>query len=257
MHPSVTQSSQGSAETHSSLRIRHAGERGHTRLDWLESYHTFSFGDYEDTAWMGFGPLRVINDDWIAPAGGFGMHGHRDMEILTCVLEGELAHEDSLKNGATITPGEWQRMTAGTGIRHSEFNASDDRPVHLLQIWIQPDQPGLAPGYEQKSFSGSLQPRQWQLIASPTGEGGSLIIHQQARVYQALLFAGEAIDYAPSPGRGLWLHVATGSVQLGGQLLRAGDAISLLASGPTEQLVLSGTAAQSHLILFDLPIPGL
>jgi hypothetical protein len=208
--------------------LRNGADRGVTRIDWLDSRHTFSFGEYYDPAHHNFRTLRVINDDRIAAGGGFGTHPHRDMEILTCVLAGELEHRDSMGNGEVIRPGEWQAMTAGTGIRHSEFNPSGTAPTHLLQIWIFPNEKGLTPGYQQRVFTDAEKAGVWKLVASPTGEAGSLVVHQDARVYQTKLAAGQTVRHELKPGRGAFLHVATGAVALAdGQVLKAGDAVAV------------------------------
>ena len=207
--------------------IRKGADRGVTQIDWLDSRHTFSFGEYHDPAHHNFRTLRVINDDRVAPGGGFGTHPHRDMEILTCVLSGRLEHRDSMGNGEVIRAGEWQAMTAGTGIRHSEFNPSQTEPTHLLQIWIFPDTKGLTPGYQQRVFTDAEKSGAWRLVASPDGEGGSLVIHQDARVYQTKLATGQAVRHELQPGRGAFLHVATGAATVNGQVLKAGDAVAV------------------------------
>jgi redox-sensitive bicupin YhaK (pirin superfamily) len=234
----------------STSNIRRAGDRGRTRIDWLDSFHTFSFGDYVDPHHMGFSDLRVINDDIIAPDGGFGMHGHRDMEIITLVLKGQLEHKDSMGNGAIIRPGDVQRMSAGTGIRHSEFNPSRTEPVHLLQIWILPERPGLTPGYEQRSFSDADTQGRFQLIASPDGREGSVTIHQDAELLLALLNADQPVSYSLPAHRNAWLHVATGSIRLNGETLEAGDAIGL--SGTGTDLAVQGLEPDSQALLFNL-----
>lgn len=225
---------------------RPSGERGVGRRSWLDSRHSFSFGDYYDPKHMGFRALRVINEDRVAPKGGFPTHGHRDMEILTYVLEGALAHKDSLGNGSAIQPGEVQLMHAGTGIEHSEFNASDGEPVHLLQIWILPERPGLVPGYEQKpipSGDGALR-----LIASRDGRDGSLRIHQDAAVYAANLKRGETAGLALAPGRHAWVQVARGAVNLNGERLAAGDGAAV-----SEETKLTVAASEdSEILVFDL-----
>lgn len=205
------------------LTIRRAAERGHTDFGWLDSRHTFSFGDYTDYDHMGFHSLRVINDDRVAPGGGFPTHAHRDMEILTWVLAGGLEHRDSLGTGSVIRPGDLQRMTAGAGIRHSEFNASKTEPVHFLQIWVYPERRGLKPGYEQKSFPAADRKGQLRLIASRDGRDGSVSFHQDADVYAAALGLGQKVTHALAPGRAAWVQAATGAVSLNGQRLEAGD----------------------------------
>ncbi|HEY9686992.1 MAG TPA: pirin family protein [Coleofasciculaceae cyanobacterium] len=230
--------------------IRKAGERGHTRIDWLDSYHTFSFGDYVDPRHMGFSDLRVINDDTVAPDGGFATHGHRDMEIITLVLKGQLEHKDSLGNGSIIRPGDVQRMSAGTGVRHSEFNPSHTEAVHLLQIWILPERSGMTPGYEQRTFSDTDKQGRFRLIASPDGREGSVTIHQDAELYLALLNPDQSVTYSLPAHRSVWLHVATGRISLNGETLEAGDAIGL--SGTEIDLALRGLEPNSQVLLFNL-----
>jgi len=227
---------------------RPADARGIGRASWLESRHSFSFADYQDPAHMNFRALRVINEDVIAPGGGFATHGHRDMEILTYVLEGALAHRDSLGNGSTIQPGEVQVMHAGTGIEHSEFNASHAEPVHLLQIWILPDKPGHVPGYQQRAFGGAQTKGKLRLVASRDGRADSLLIHQDASVFAGKLTAGAALDHALAPGRSAWVQVAKGAVTLNGVALAAGDGAAV-----TDETELSLRAdAASEILLFDL-----
>lgn len=227
------------------ITVRPARERGRTEWDWLDSRHTFSFGDYRDPRHTGFRALRVINDDRVAPGGGFGTHGHRDMEILSYVLEGALEHRDSLGTGSVIRPGEAQRMSAGTGIRHSEFNPSSTEPVRFLQIWILPERAGLSPGYEQKAYSVTARRRQLRLIASRDGRDGSVTVHQDADVYASLLDQGERVMHAVRPGRGAWLQVARGGVTLNGIRLSEGDGaaveeetrLEVVGTGPAEVLL--------------------
>jgi redox-sensitive bicupin YhaK (pirin superfamily) len=223
------------------ITARRASERGRTRFDWLDSFHTFSFGDYRDPRHMGFRALRVINDDVIAPGGGFPTHPHRDMEILTWVLDGALEHKDSLGTGSVIRPGEAQIMSAGTGIRHSEFNHSDVDPVHLLQIWIIPDREGLVPRYDQRAIEGGgLRP-----VATPDGRDGSVVVHRDVRVLVARLQAGERAVEPLAAGRSAWVHVARGAVHVNGLPFAAGDGaaldgereVALVADGPAEALV--------------------
>lgn len=230
------------------IRVRKANERGHFNHGWLDTYHSFSFSEYHDPNHMGFRSLRVINEDRVAPEAGFGMHGHRDMEILTCVLSGALEHKDSLGNGEVLRPGEFQRMTAGTGIRHSEFNPSGTEPVHLYQIWILPERPGLTPSYDQKPFDPAGRANQWQLVASPDAAEGSLEIRQDARVLRSEADAGTKLRYDAAPSRHFWLQVMAGRVRLGETELSAGDAAAV--SGEP----LPGIVAQerSDLLLFDL-----
>lgn len=234
------------------ISLRQRNERGQTQIDWLKSYHTFSFGDYFDPQHMGFSDLRVINDDYVAPGQGFATHAHQNMEIVTYVLEGTLAHKDSLGNGSLILPGEVQRMSAGTGIRHSEFNPSETDPVHLLQIWILPERDGLTPSYEQQAFSPGEINGRWRLVVSPDAREGSLTIHQSAEIYIAKLEALKTLIYEPRADRACWLHVATGVVQANDRLLEAGDAIAVI----DEPLTLEGISRESEVLLFDLRKPG-
>ncbi len=228
--------------------VRKAEERGHASHDWLESWHSFSFADYYDPKYMGFGALRVINDDVIAPAKGFGTHGHRDMEIITYVLSGALTHRDSLGNGSTLRPGDVQRMSAGRGVQHSEFNASSVEPVHLLQIWILPSVQGIPPGYEEKHFDAAGKRDRLRLIASPGGDEGSVTIHQDARVYAGIFDAGQRASLEPGDDRSVYLHVAQGAVTGNGVALNAGDALAI-ASGPVE---IAGRES-GEVLVFDLP----
>jgi len=230
------------------IAVRKAEERGHANHGWLDTYHTFSFADYYDPAHMGFGSLRVINEDRVQPGRGFATHGHRDMEIITYVLEGALAHKDSMGNGSTILPGDVQRMSAGTGVTHSEFNASDREPVHLLQIWIEPAQRGIKPGYEQKRFETADKRGRLRLIASRDGREGSVTIHQDASVHAALIQGEERAVYAIPAGRRAYVHVARGRLTVNGQPLSAGDALS--ASGIREIVMERGEDAE--VLLFDL-----
>ncbi len=229
------------------ITIRPAAARGQTRIDWLDSRHTFSFGEYHDPQHMGFGPLRVINEDRVAPGGGFGTHTHRDMEIITWVLSGALAHKDSLGNGSVIQPGEVQRMSAGTGIAHSEFNHSPDTPVHFLQIWIMPARRGLPPGYEQRTV-GSEPHRPLRLIASPDGSDGSATVHQAAWVYAIGMAAGDRLVQALPADRQAWLQVTRGSLQLGSLEIGAGDGAAI---ADEQQIELRATGAADAL-LFEL-----
>lgn len=230
------------------IRKRPAEARGVGRRSWLDSRHSFSFADYYDPEHMGFRALRVINEDRIAPKGGFPTHGHRDMEILTYVLEGRLAHKDSLGNGSAIEPGEAQLMHAGTGIEHSEFNASDSEPVHLLQIWLLPDKAGHEPGYQQKKFPLDTEDGGLTLIASRDGAGGSLVIHQDTRVYAGRPKAGESATLELADGRHAWVQVARGAVDLNGVGLTAGDGAAV-----TEETALEIRAQEdSEVLVFDL-----
>jgi len=230
------------------ITLRPAHERGHANHGWLDSYHTFSFANYYDPAHMGFRALRVINEDWIAPSKGFAAHSHRDMEILTYVLAGSLEHKDSLGNGEIIRPGDVQRMTAGTGVTHSEYNASDSELVHLLQIWILPNVQGLTPGYEQKNFPVDQRQGQLRLVASPTGQDGSVLIHQDLKLYATLLAPGEKVVHHPDPDRHLWVQVAQGEIVLNQQPLKAGDGLEL---SETSLVQLEGVTP-SEVLIFDL-----
>jgi redox-sensitive bicupin YhaK (pirin superfamily) len=228
-------------------RARKAAERGHLDHGWLDTYHTFSFGDYYDPAQMGFRALRVINDDRVAPGQGFGMHGHRDMEIVTYVLEGALEHRDSMGNGSIIRAGELQRMTAGTGIRHSERNPSPDEWVHLYQIWLLPDRLGLKPTYEQAPALAG-EHGHFRLVASPDGANGSLTIHQDARLYLASLLPGQEVGHDLDNGRSAWLQVLRGRVQSQGKELAAGDGLAVT----DEKKLTVEAAAPAEILLFDL-----
>lgn len=230
------------------IRYRKSDERGHFDHGWLQTYHTFSFSQYYDPRQMGFRSLRVMNEDWIAAGKGFGTHGHDNMEIVTYVLEGALAHRDSLGSGDVLHPGEFQRMTAGTGISHSEFNASATDPVHLYQIWLLPERKGLAPSYEQKAFSPAQRHGRLGLVASPDGEGGSLTIRQDARIYLGSLDQDQELTYALAKERYAWLQVLRGSVAVGGVDLSAGDGAAV-----SEELALAIRAnGSSEVMLFDL-----
>ena len=227
---------------------RASGERGHTRISWLDSRHSFSFGEYYDPRHMGFGVLRVINEDWVTPGAGFPTHGHRDMEIVTYVLEGALEHKDSLGTGSVIRPGEIQRMSAGTGILHSEFNSSQSEAVHLLQIWLLPAQRGIEPSYEQKTISAEAMNGRLAVIAGPDGEG-SVRIHQDARILAAQVPPGVALAHELKNGRRAWLQVARGAVDLQGTALEAGDGAAVTHE---KRIELTGRQA-AELLLFDLP----
>jgi redox-sensitive bicupin YhaK (pirin superfamily) len=231
------------------LEVRRSAERGYFDHGWLKSYHTFSFADYHDPAWIAYGPLRVINDDRVAPGQGFGKHGHRDMEIITYILEGELEHQDSMGNGSIIRVGDVQRMSAGLGVTHSEFNPSDKQAVHLLQIWIHPEVTRLAPGYEQQHFAAADKRGRLRLIASHDGEDGSVVIHQDARLYAGLFDGAERADFPVPAGRRTWLQVARGAIAVDGTRLQAGDGAR--TAGPA-QLQLHG-GAQAEVLVFDLP----
>lgn len=231
------------------LTLRKANERGTSQLGWLDSQHSFSFANYLDYQHMGFGTLRVINEDKVSPGAGFGTHSHRDMEIISYVIDGELAHRDSMGNGSVIRPGDVQRMTAGTGVSHSEMNASDQQPVHFLQIWIVPSKAGLTPGYEQTFFAPAERQDHWRLVGSQTGREGSVTIHQDVDLYAATLKEGTELTYDLAAGRQAWLQVATGSLTVNGQPLSAGDGAALSA---VSTLSVTGTAENSEILLFDL-----
>jgi len=227
--------------------LRLARERGHASHGWLDSWHSFSFADYYDPQHMGYGPLRVINEDRIQKGSGFGTHAHRDMEVITYVLEGALAHRDSIGTGSTIEPGDVQRMSAGTGVRHSEYNAAEG-VTHFLQIWIEPELTGIAPEYEQKRFSPEEKRGRLRLIASPDRHDGSLLIHQDARIYAGLFDAAERAALELAPERKGYVHVARGSLKVNGQALGAGDALKIEDGRLTLE---SGRAAE--VLVFDLP----
>jgi quercetin 2,3-dioxygenase len=228
--------------------LRRSEERGGGNHGWLDTKHSFSFSDYYDPKFMGFRSLRVINEDWVQPGHGFPTHPHRDMEIITYVLEGALEHKDSLGTGSVIRPGDGQRMSAGTGIRHSEANPSQKEAVHLLQIWIMPDKQGHKPGYEQKEFSRDEKRGKLRLIASPDGKDGSVTIHQDAQLYVSLLEPGEAVEHRLGTGRHAWLQVAKGSVALNGKPLNQGDGAAI---SEEQKLQIKGTDS-AEVLLFDL-----
>lgn len=230
------------------IELRKSEERGHVNMGWLDSFHSFSFGEYYDPQNMGFGPLRVINDDRIEAAKGFGTHGHRDMEIITYVLQGGIAHKDSMGNGSVIRPGNVQRMSAGKGIMHSEFNPSKDTQTHLLQIWIEPNVTGVTPSYEEKHFDDVEKRGMLRLIASPDGRKGSVTIRQDANVYAALLDGAELARLPIAAGRLAYVHVARGQVTVNGNLLKTGDALK--AIDETEIEIKDGQ--QAEVLLFDL-----
>lgn len=231
------------------ITIRKATERGHADHGWLDSHHTFSFADYYDPKHMGFRNLRVINDDRVEGGKGFGAHPHRDMEIISYVLEGALAHKDSMGTGATIRPGDVQRMSAGTGVMHSEFNASKTDEVHFLQIWIMPAERDIKPGYEQKTFSDADKRGTLRLVASPDGAGGSVTIHADAKVYAGIFGAGERAELELPPKRGAWVHVARGRVKVNDQLVADGDGIAL----EDERAVrVEGIDGGGEVLVFDL-----
>ena len=229
-------------------KLRKAAERGHENHGWLDSFHSFSFADYYDPAHMGFRALRVINEDRVDPGYGFGAHGHREMEIISYVLEGALRHDDSTGGGSVIRPGDVQRMSAGTGVRHSEKNSSPTEPVHFLQIWIMPSKAGVAPGYEQKSFPDADKRGKLRLVASPDGAGESVSLHADARLYAGLFAAGESAELGLAPGRHAWVQVARGEARVNGQVLAAGDGLAL-SSEPSVQVE---GVANSEVLVFDL-----
>ncbi len=231
------------------LTLRRAEDRGAADLGWLNSKHTFSFGHYFDPDHIGFGPLRVINEDRVAPAGGFATHPHADMEIISYVISGALQHKDSMGNGSIIRPGDVQLMSAGTGVRHSEYNASDEEPVHFLQIWIVPERTGLTPGYEQKHFASEDKSGHLRLIGSRDGREGSVTIHQDADLYASVLSAGDLVHHQVKDRRGVWVQVVSGTLSVSGQTLTAGDALSFSVPG---ELTFS-TEDGAEFLLFDLP----
>lgn len=230
------------------LTLRKSADRGHADHGWLHSAHTFSFADYQDSAHMGFGNLRVINEDRIAPGTGFGTHGHRDMEIVSYVLSGELAHRDSMGHGTVIRPGEVQRMTAGSGVRHSEFNHSEQQVTHFLQIWLLPSAPGLAPGYEQKAFADSRKRGQLCRVAAPDGQGDAVTLHADAVIYAGLFDGDEQARLRLNPSRKTWVHLARGQLRANGQCLQAGDALGLV----NEAELHLDAGQQAEVLVFDL-----
>jgi redox-sensitive bicupin YhaK (pirin superfamily) len=233
------------------LAIRRADERGHSRLSWLNSFHTFSFADYHDPRHMGVSNLRVINDDTVAPGGGFAMHGHSDMEIVTYVLQGALEHKDSMGNGSIIRPGDVQHMSAGTGVRHSEFNPSQTESVHLLQIWLLPNRTGVEPGYNQRHFPRAELQGRLRLLVSPDGRDGSIPTHQDGLMYGGLLSAGESIGCSLPPGRVGYVHLARGRARVNDQEMSAGDGLTLRA----EAQIGLNALEEAEVLVFDLP-PG-
>jgi len=232
------------------ISIRPAQERGHVDHGWLDTYHTFSFADYWDPRHMSFGPLRVINEDRVAPAMGFPTHPHRDMEILTYVLECELSHKDSMGNGSTMRPGEVQRMSAGTGVRHSEFNSSDTTPLHLLQIWIIPSGDGFPPSYEQKEYSAAEKLNRLRLVASPDGADGSVTIHQDARVYASMPEKSKTVKHELAADRKAWIQVARGAVVVNGKELGQGDGAGIQNEPVLE--ITGASDAPAEILLFDM-----
>jgi len=230
------------------IKIRPSNERGHLNYGWLDTYHTFSFSEYHDPDWMAFRTLRVINEDCVQPGEGFGTHAHRDMEIITYVLQGALEHKDSMGNGSIIRPGDVQRMSAGTGVTHSEFNPSKSELVHLLQIWIFPEKKGLKPEYEQKRFEESQKKGRLCLIASRDGREGSVTIHQDASLYAAVLKNGQKLEHSIDKNRHAWIQVARGSISLNGQLLNQGDGAAVSEEKRLEMI----GKDDADLLLFDL-----
>jgi len=232
------------------MEIRPAGERGHTQWGWLDSWHTFSFGDYHDPEQMGFRALRVLNDDRVQPGQGFGTHGHRDMEILSYVLEGALQHKDSSGGGGVIRPGEIQFMRAGSGVMHSEYNHSKTEPVHFLQIWVVPDREGIAPRYDQKRFPDDEKRGRFRLVGSSDGRDDSIVIHQDVQLFAAILNSGEKVTHPLRSGRKAWLQIIRGAIEGNGLRLSAGDGAAI----ENEPLVtVSAEAEGAELLLFDLP----
>jgi redox-sensitive bicupin YhaK (pirin superfamily) len=242
------------------ITVRKAEDRGHADHGWLNSHHTFSFADYYDPEHMGFRSLRVINEDRVAPGRGFGAHSHRDMEIISYVLAGSLQHRDSMKSGGSsqgeasvLSPGEVQRMSAGSGVVHSEFNGSSREPVHFLQIWLLPEQRGIAPSYEQKAFDPAKQDGRLALIVSPKGEDGSLRIHTDARIYAGRFGAGQHTTLQLGPGRHAWVQLARGEARIGGQLLQAGDGAALTPEAAAGTTLTVEGVRDAELLVFDLP----
>lgn len=231
------------------ITVRPARDRGAANFGWLDSRHSFSFGNYYDPRHMGFASLRVINEDKVIPGAGFGTHGHRDMEIITYVLDGALEHKDSIGTGSVIRPGDVQRMSAGTGMRHSEFNASDKDPVHFLQIWIMPEVEGIDPGYEQISIAPETKQGQLRLVGSRDGRDRSVIIHQDVSLYATTLSDGDAVEHALTSGRMAWVQVVRGAIDLNGQALAAGDGAAI---SDLNTLILTGAANQAEVLLFDM-----
>ncbi len=231
------------------LTLRRSHDRGSVNIGWLDSRHTFSFGSYQDPSYMGFGSLRVINEDQVMPGQGFQPHGHQDMEILSYVLDGELEHKDSIGNGSVIRPGDVQRMSAGTGIRHSEFNSSAQNAVHFLQIWILPGTLGIDPGYEQKNFTIDEKRGKLKLVGSSNGREGSVIIHQDIDVYASIVGAGDSLEHSLETDRRAWVQVARGSVNVNGEVLEAGDGAAIVQE---PQVTLKGISEETELLFFDM-----
>lgn len=232
------------------INVRSAAERGTANFGWLDGRHTFSFGEYYDAKHTGFGPLRVINEDRVSPGQGFGTHGHRDMEIISYVLEGALEHKDSIGTGSVIRPGDVQVMSAGTGIRHSEFNHSKTEPVHFLQIWVVPDRESIAPRYEQKTFADADKRGRLRLVGSPDGRDGSVVIHQDLKLFAAILTTGERVTRALRTGRKGWLQVARGAVALNGHDLDAGDGAAVEGE---PAIIVTAKTDGAEILVFDLP----
>jgi redox-sensitive bicupin YhaK (pirin superfamily) len=230
------------------MKIRKADARGRTTLDWLDSRHTFSFADYFDPALMGYRALRVINEDRVVPAGGFPTHGHRDMEIISYVISGALEHKDNLGNSSVINAGQIQRMSAGTGVRHSEYNASRGEPVHFLQIWIAPARANEPPGYEQTSLPLAKRRNELILAAAPAGENGAVTLRQDARIYAARIDAGKTVRHGAGPGRGVWVQIVKGDVALGGAQLKAGDGAAI----EEEAEITIEAVSEAEVLVFDL-----
>ncbi len=230
------------------ISLRPAQERGVANFGWLNSHHTFSFGQYYDPDHMGFASLRVINEDRVQPGRGFGTHGHRDMEIISYVLEGELEHKDNIGNGSVIRPGDVQRMSAGTGILHSEYNPSSDHPVHFLQIWLLPSRQGIEPSYEQKNFTPEQKQGQLRLVGSQDGRDGSVVIHQDVNLYASTLTTGDQLSHELAPDRSAWLQVTKGAIQLNAQILKAGDGAAL----SQESLLRIQAKEDAEMLLFDM-----
>ncbi len=231
------------------ITLRKSEERGHANHGWLDSHHSFSFAGYQDPQHMGFGPLRVINEDRITPGAGFGTHGHKDMEIISYVLEGELAHQDSIGTGSVIRPGDVQRMSAGSGVQHSEFNHSQEKGAHFLQIWIEPNVTGIAPSYEEKRFAVEEKQGRLRLVASGDGRDGSVLIHQDACLYAGLFDGGQSVEMPIAPGRLAYVHAVRGEVIVNGTLLQAGDAAKFTA----EERLHIANGSQAEVLVFDLP----
>ncbi len=231
------------------LQVRRSAERGNANHGWLQSKHTFSFGDYRDPNHTGFGPLLVINEDRVAPAQGFGTHGHRDMEIISYVLDGALEHKDSMGTGSVLHYGDVQRMSAGSGVRHSEFNGSKSEPVHFLQIWIEPNVTGIPPGYEEKHFAPESKQGQLRLVASSDGRDGSVLIHQDAAIYAAIMERGERLEHPLAKGRTGYVHVIRGQLTVNGAALAGGDALKITG----EAAVSLEQADGAEVLVFDLP----